>query len=438
MVDFNILLQNMTSLHILRSQINNRLAHYEPLTWHNAPYAHAWIMAFLFMGYLTRRPYTHTARLLFLPIVVSSTFWCTIQYRLENQRYGWYNWIRGLSALAATAHTITFAVFPDGLLKTREGSHVDRFNSVDHEPGRNDKALRVQQQRSFLPACISDAVEVALAVRGIGWKHGHGVHVPRPRRSSKRNSFLVSTVISVIRTYLFVDLIDSFLDTLPGMTLTSGSLYFPALPLGLRYLAATTLHVLAGLVIILGIEMWYDIASLIGVGIFNHSPTSWPPFHDEPWRLGSLHEFWSKRWHQALRHTFLVYGGYPGWWVAGDLGMLFGTFLASGLFHEIGFYLGGERIDPWVIVFFVAQPFGILAEKVYQKYTGKRVDGISGAFMITIFVVALGQICTNSWLGRGMGGRVITPPALSPARRVLLPYRRARGFTVGEWSDVSV
>lgn len=88
--------QSRTSLYILWSHTNDKLGDYEPLTWHNAPYAHAWILAFLFMGYLTRRPHTHTARLLFLPIVISTIFWCTIQYRLEDQRFGWYNWIRGM------------------------------------------------------------------------------------------------------------------------------------------------------------------------------------------------------------------------------------------------------------------------------------------------------------------------------------------------------
>ncbi len=84
------------------------------------------------------------------------------------------------------------------------------------------------------------------------------------------------------------------------------------------------------------------------------------------------------------------------------MGMLFGTFLASGLFHEIGLYLGGERIDPWVIVFFVAQPFGILAEKSYKRYTGRRVDGIYGVFTVMMFVGALGQLCSEcgfSFLG---------------------------------------
>lgn len=283
-------------------------------------------------------------------------------------------------------------MFSNGLLKASEKSHFDRFNSMNHEI-----SLKYNTTRSFLPNCISDALEVTLAVRGIGWKHGHGVHVPRARRPKDRNSFLLSTVMSVFRTYLFVDVVDSFLEILPGMTLTSGSLYLPNLPLEGRYLAATILHVLAGLVIILGIEMWYDIASLIGVGILDDSPTSWPPFHDEPWRLGSLHEFWSKRWHQALRHTFLVFGGYPGGWVAGDLGMLFGTFLASGLFHEIGLFLGGEEIDPWVIFFFAAQPLGILAEKFYKRRTGKRVDGIYGALTVTIFVGVLGQLCSECY-----------------------------------------
>lgn len=96
---FHSLKRRMIPLQIAWSQTNNKLQHYEPLTWHNAPYAHAWILAFLFMGYLTRRPQTHTARLLFLPVVIFSIFRCTIQYRLEDQRFGWYNWIRGMSML---------------------------------------------------------------------------------------------------------------------------------------------------------------------------------------------------------------------------------------------------------------------------------------------------------------------------------------------------
>ena len=300
----------------------------------------------------------------------------------------------GLAALAATAHIITFAVRPEGLLKDGEVAYRDCTNGSTQEPNGNITSQR-PKTRGFVPPCISDALEVGILARGIGWQYARGVHVPRARRPLECSSYLKLTLISVVRAYLFVDFVDSFLDTLPGITATTGSLYFPALPPVLRYAVATAIHVLAGLVIILGLEMWYDIASLVGVGIFQQSPSLWPPLHDEPWRLSSLHDFWSKQWHQVLRQTFLVYGGYPGQWVAGDLGMLFGTFLASGLFHEIGLYLAGEAIDPWVILFFLAQPVGILVEKLYKRHTGRRVGGLLGASTVIIFVVFLGQICSE-------------------------------------------
>ncbi|TBU50604.1 hypothetical protein BD309DRAFT_944293 [Dichomitus squalens] len=413
-------------MHTLRPGLKDLHGTYEPLTWSNIPYAHAWLIAYLFMAYLTRRPHTHIVRLLFLPIFVYFMFWCTLRYRIEDPRFGWYNWLRGLLALAATAQAITFASRPEGLLRIGEIRHAPLPNETYKQPYGSENGIVPQtpESRVIVLACISDAFEVGVLARGIGWQYAYGLHVPKARRPSERSSYLKSTLISVMRAYLFVDLIDSFLDTLPGITATTGSLYLPALSPVLRYIVATALHVLAGFVIILGIEMWYDIASLVGVGVFQQSPSSWPPFHDEPWFSSSLHEFWSKRWHQALRQTFLVYGGYPGWWVAGDLGMLFGTFLASGLFHEIGLYVAGEPIDPWVTLFFFAQPFGILAEKFYKKQTGRRVNGTLGVVMVVVFVVVLGQVCTDSWLRRGMGGKVITPPALSPARRIIIPYLR--------------
>ena len=65
------------------------------------------------------------------------------------------------------------------------------------------------------------------------------------------------------------------------------------------------------------------------------SKQDWPPIFDNPWASQSLHELWGKRWHQLLRRTFLVCGGYPGYWIAGNTGMILGSFFASGMFHQI-------------------------------------------------------------------------------------------------------
>ncbi|KAJ8454025.1 hypothetical protein ONZ51_g13269 [Trametes cubensis] len=257
----------------------------------------------------------------------------------------------GLMALAAAAKVIHFAVVPQGTLKIcEERLACSKTTSCESATGSGEG-----HHDRWLPACIFDALEVGLAARGIGWKFAEGIYIPRPRRPSERSAYLKRTSISVLRTYLLVDFFDSFLETLPGITVDSGTIFIPTLPMMARYLVSTALHLGTGIVVILGLEMWYDIASLVG-----------------PWHMKSLHEFWSQQWHQLLRDTFLVMGGYPGRWIAGDLGLLFGTFLASGLFHEIGLYLGGAPIGPRVLIFFVAQAFGILTEKLYKSHTGKR------------------------------------------------------------------
>ncbi|KAG6377070.1 hypothetical protein JVT61DRAFT_1120 [Boletus reticuloceps] len=60
------------------------------------------------------------------------------------------------------------------------------------------------------------------------------------------------------------------------------------------------------------------------------SPETWPPLMDNPWISDSLPVFWAKRWH-------------IGKWLAGDIGMLFGTFFASGMYHECSAYILGIR-----------------------------------------------------------------------------------------------
>ncbi|KAI8998789.1 hypothetical protein BD414DRAFT_133926 [Trametes punicea] len=391
---------------------------YVPLTWGNALFAHSYLLPYIVMAYLTRRPGTYAVRLLLLPLTVLTIIRCTVHYHIDDPVYGWYNWLRGLAAFAAIAKVTHFAVVPEGTLKTGEEClQAPQFEVSCRPPS-------TKGERALIPPFLSDALELGTAARGIGWEFGRGVHVPRVRRPLDRGPYLRVTLLSVLRTYLLVDFFDSFLETLPGITVSGGTIFFPNLHPVARYIVSTALHLGTGIIVILGLEMWYDVASLIGVGLFHQVPSQWPPVHDEPWRMSSLHEFWSKGWHQILRDTFLVMGGYPGKWIAGDTGMLFGTFIASGLFHEIGLYLGGAPIDGRVMFFFVAQAFGILLEKFYRYHTGRRVGGLIGRLWAAIFVVGFGQLCTESWIARGAGGRALVPPPVSPTRQLLFPVLR--------------
>ena len=170
-------------------------------------------------------------------------------------------------------------------------------------------------------------------------------------------------------------------------------MYIPSLPPLYRYLVATAIHIGIGTAFIHGFCMVYYLLTLICVGILGHSPTSWPPMFDNPWISQSLHEFWAKRWHQILRRTFLVYGGYPCQFLIGRTGLLFGAFIASGLFHECAMYTMGRGWDNRVIFFFACQGFGILFEKLLKKITGKKVDGWLGTAWVYFCIMILGQPC---------------------------------------------
>ena len=166
-------------------------------------------------------------------------------------------------------------------------------------------------------------------------------------------------------------------------------MFYSQLPIPLRYTVSTTIHILTGSALLAGFGMVYDLITLIAVILFDSSPRSWPPVMDNPWISESMHEFWAKRWHQLLRQTFLVFGGYPGKWIAGSWGMVFGTFLASGLFHECAMYAMNRGYDHSATMFFAAQGPVLVFERLWKRATGKRVRGwIGRAWVYFIMFIA--------------------------------------------------
>jgi hypothetical protein len=153
-----------------------------------------------------------------------------------------------------------------------------------------------------------------------------------------------------------------------------------------------------------------------------------------------MHAFWSKRWHQLFRQTFMVVGGYPGKRIAGDVGMVFGVFIASGLYHECGMYAMGRGFDHTVIVFFALQGPLLILERLWRHFTGRRVRGWMGRFWVyfILFIVAqpmgmyvvcftddthfeLAHFLVDTWHRRGLGGGMVIPPVISPVRWILVP-----------------
>lgn len=245
---------------------------------------------------------------------------------------------------------------------------------------------------SFFPLWFEDAMEMLCAFRGIGWDFGKAVFIPAEKKPLYRNAFLVSTLNSFVYNYLGLDFLESCIKLLPGVgTPRGGTIFFPSLPPLQRYALSTLIHVGSGTALIMGFQMCYDLATVIGVYLLSHDPTSWPPIFDNPWVATSLSEFWAKRWHQLLRQTFITLGGVPGKFVGGNIGMVLGTFLASGMYHECAAIAMGREWDNTVVIFFASQGIFVLLERVWRRVTGKRVAGWPGLLWVYFVIMVLGQ-----------------------------------------------
>jgi hypothetical protein len=343
-----------------------------------------------------------------------------------------YNWGQALGAEVVIAKALEYALTPEGMLKIGE--------SRPHEPKGKEKVTSNGHARSIdekpssdfvLASAFADAIHVAHEMRGIGWKFGAGTHIPKHNRPLERNQFLQLTVKSFIKSYLLLDFFESVIKLFPEVgTPAGGSIFYENLPIPQRYIVSTTIHMLTGISLLSGFNMVYDLMTLIAIYLCNDAPASWPPVLDNPWTADSMHVFWAKRWHQLLKRTFVVYGGFPGKWIAGDIGAVLGTFIASGLFHESAIYTMGRGFDPVVPAFFALQGPVLILERLWRIATGRRVGGWPGRLWVYLMMFVLAQPMTDSWHKRGLGGGMVIPPFISPARMVIPLVARIFNATV--------
>ncbi|KZS93639.1 hypothetical protein SISNIDRAFT_64471 [Sistotremastrum niveocremeum HHB9708] len=403
--------------------------HRRPITLSNAYILTLPFYPMLLMGYLARRPNTYLLRLCLAPLIIWIIIKTYYSHYWVQPSLNVYNWGMGLLALAMTARALEFAYLPQGILKrgeVRPGEMltpaVSRKQGV-HAPGDGSSLKRPAS--GLFPLWFQDSMEVLCAMRGMGWQFGEGLHVPEQTRPIERAAYLKATLRSWTINYIALDLLESFIKLTPNLHSPSGgSIFLHTLSPLPRYMVSTSVQFATGIAFIMGFGMVYDLLTLFCVGLLMHSPTSWPPLFDKPWATTSLHDFWAKRWHQILRQTFLVFGGFPGKRIAGDAGLVIGTFLASGLFHDLSMYCMGQGTSWVVVLFFLSQAFGMISERMWRKITGKRVGGWPGRVWTYLCVVGLGQPCIDTWHRRGLGGGLVIPPMLSPTRRIFPLFQR--------------
>ncbi|KAF8170929.1 hypothetical protein BJ912DRAFT_1066377 [Pholiota molesta] len=356
---------------------------------------------FVFLAYLTRRPDTYHVRLLLLPSTVTLILVAAYRFTWTTPELNVYNWGQcGLWAAVALAKSLDFALTEEGMLKIGEcrpgiKKGKDKSNGVEIDSMEDE-----HKQHPYIATWLYDATARTLR---IPHSYPEILHQKLPHSRHPRIS---AQALSRSRFAFGRD------DVLSQ------------LPLAKRYLVSTAIHMITGYAILAGFHMVYDLVTLIAVGLLDGSPTSWPPVMDQPWHADSMHRFWGKDWHQLLRRTFLVFGGFPGKWIGGNIGMLFGMFLASGLFHECAMYSMSRGFDHSATVFFGAQAFVLLFERMWRRYTGRRISGIPGRLWVYFNMFVCAQPTVDAWHRRGLGGGMVIPPALSPTRWIFLPLAK--------------
>ncbi|KIY70964.1 hypothetical protein CYLTODRAFT_487607 [Cylindrobasidium torrendii FP15055 ss-10] len=124
----------------------------------------------------------------------------------------------------------------------------------------------------------------------------------------------------------------------------------------------------------------YGLAQAFAVGVIGQDAREWTPLFDAPWKARSLTELWGRRWHKYTRDFCTRTFGELFASIFGRPGFVFGTFLISGIWHDLGTWGANRRtgICCFWTPFFVMNGVGVSMEECWYKVTGRRVGGLPG------------------------------------------------------------
>ncbi|TFK28200.1 hypothetical protein FA15DRAFT_634495 [Coprinopsis marcescibilis] len=391
-----------------------------PVNIHNV--AHLLVPPILFYyatAVLVILPGTFYARLALLPLTLWSAFRAStkLDFALpfDDDRLIYLN--HGL-LLVMTALALKAIVWT---------SELNPYYRV--KPGTTEKLSGSEPEQPSLWQVATDAFDLSVNLRGLGWNWSKGLCVPKEwRPTDSRTRFLLPTFKSVALTILVCDFLHFTIQWLGPTTFgtsAGGTIFDPSLPPLQRYIRSTFISFLGGFVIVNAIQLGYYGTTIVGVLVFRGDPANWPPAFEEPWFATSLNEFWTKRWHQIFRDIFIGVGAKPLYLIFGKPGIVAGAFLVSAVLHVFGLWGMGRGTEFWSVGgFFLLMGFGIVLEHVYKAATGKRVGGYAGHMWTIIWVVGWGNLLIDAWFRKGLAGSVFFPAGWRPTEIILDVVKR--------------
>jgi len=274
------------------------------------------------------------------------------------------------------------------------------------------------ERRLSASTVFLDAFDLLANQRGIGWSWSQD---PFPRENTPPPSI----ALVFAKTLLKLTVFDAFryiiqracpvVDNPRG-----GSIFDPSLTFVPRTASAAFCGICGGVWTYALVDSIYHILTLIGRTVFCQPASAWPRLFHRPWMSTSVQEFWSLRWHQLLRHNFIVFGARPGGALFGKPGAFMGAFAVSAVLHHVGLWGIGNGTE-FVTAggFFLLMGVGAVIEEGFKRVTGLRVGGWIGWSWTMTWTTLCGTFMIDGWARHGAFATQLFPNGLRPGKVVV-------------------
>ena len=255
---------------------------------------------------------------------------------------------------------------------------------------------------------IFDSLDLIFNQRGIRWSWG-------PKRPFPPPPSLVAVVFKLLLKLTVNDVaIYTVRRIRPSLGTFAGDTFFdPRLDPLPRAALAAFITLCCGFAAYTTIEVMYHISTLVGRVLLRQPAADWPALSARPWTATSIADFWSFRWHQCLRHLFIVFGARPGGALLGRPGALLGAFGVSAVMHHIGFWgLGRGSEFSSAGGFFLLMGVGAALEGLWQRTTGMKVQGVWGWLWTIGWTLLWGTFMLDGWARHGLIACDVFPPSV--------------------------
>ena len=264
---------------------------------------------------------------------------------------------------------------------------------------------------------LTDAFDLLCNQRGIGWSWSPNPFLREGTPPPSIASIWAKTLLNI----MVVDVSQYIMQSIcPSIDKPGGGIFDPTLPLLPRTCLGALAALFGGVWVCAVVDLQYHVGMLIGRHLLRQPASHWPPLFCRPWMATSMRDFWSNRWHQSLRHIFVVFGARPGGKLLGRTGAVMGAFAVSAFIHYFGFWGTGHGTEFHIDGgFFLLMGLGAIIEGTFQWATGLRVGGWFGWLWTMSWTLAWGTPLIDGWARRGIFATDFFPDRLRPGKMLI-------------------